>query len=104
MVFEAREPARLVVSPVPTAEVGARVVYGVTAMDVGGVALDLGRDTPVEWTFSGALTERSRPGCGDVIPVCPALSAGYARANAAGTGSAEARLGALGGSTTTVVR
>jgi len=93
-----------VVSPVPTAEDGARVVYGVTAMDSGGVALDLGRDTPVQWTFSGALTERDRPSCGDVIPICPARSAGYARAGSAGTGGVEARLGALRGSTTTVVR
>jgi len=86
---------------VANAAVGARLVYSVVAYDVHGAELLVGPDASVAWTFSGVISERRRPGCGDILPICPAASDGYASANTPGIGTATATFGAVHATATT---
>lgn len=86
--LDVRTAARIEIDP--QGEIGAgNIEFRVRAFDRGGHELDPGRDTSVEWSFSGALRSRSSHGCGDIILICPAASHGFAVA-APGHGSAEA--------------
>jgi len=104
VVVDVRPVHRLAITPVADAAVGARPVYSIVAYDARGTELLVGRDGAVVWTFSGALSARARPGCGDILPICPAASNGYASADTPGIGVVMATFGALRASTTTTVR
>jgi len=105
VVLDIRRVARLAIDPVPSASVDARLVYAVRAFDAAGIELDIGQETPIAWSFRGALASRSYPGCGDIIPICPPMNDGFAVALGPGVGTIDASFGALHArSTTTITR
>ncbi len=103
VVVEVRTATRLAIDPVEEASTGQPVFYGALAYDADGHPLDLGPDTPLRWTFSGALGARPVPGCGDILPLCSAPNGGFALAGTAGVGTAAVSFGRLRATTTTTV-
>ena len=63
-----------------------RLTYRAVVFDNAGHELVIGDDALFGWTFEGSLQARPYPGCSDVIPSCPARSAGFAVAGSPGSG------------------
>jgi len=103
VVLEVRAPVRIAIDPVPTARSGARLYYGAKIYDSVARELSVGDAAVVSWTFSGALTLRPYPGCGDVIPLCPSVNGGFATATSLGVGVIDVRYAGIGAHSTTRV-
>ena len=86
-MLDVRAVARIVVDSGTTAPPYTSLVYSVQAFDAAGVALEVGEDAAITWTFGGSLGPRNYPGCGDILPVCPAHNAGFAWSLGAGVGT-----------------
>ena len=103
LLIEVRPAARIVINPVPSVRSGEPLFYGASLFDSRGNALVVGDDTALDWTFGGALSERQNPGCGDILPLCPSASTGFARASAPGVGTVSVAFGSLRATSTTRV-
>jgi len=104
VVLDVREPARIVIDAAPTVP-NTNLVFSIDAYDASGVALDLGEDASITWSFGGTLVSRAYPGCGDIIPICLPHNDGFAAALAPGPGTIDATFHGLHAhASTTVLR